>query len=150
MKIPTRWISLGLSLLGIGGVGLTSYLSVKGYEEAKGKEDVLKESGKENFRTLLETVCSFSNEPGQNGGIILYGFGKNHENYSANHYIVEGVNDVDKTQLDIATQCKESFNLPVYPEITVETIEGCQVLRILVHELPDAKKASLFQEKRFA
>ena len=35
----TRWISLGLSLLGVGGVGLTSYLSIKGYKEAKDKTD---------------------------------------------------------------------------------------------------------------
>ena len=39
MKIPIRWISLGLSLLGIGGVGLTSYLAIKGHEEAKDKTD---------------------------------------------------------------------------------------------------------------
>ena len=35
----SRWISLGLSLLGVGGVGLTSYLAIKGHEEAKGKTD---------------------------------------------------------------------------------------------------------------
>lgn len=39
MKIPTRWISLGLSLLGVGGVGLTSWLAIKGHEDAKDKED---------------------------------------------------------------------------------------------------------------
>lgn len=35
----SRWISLGLSLLGVGGVGLTSYLAIKGHEEAKDKTD---------------------------------------------------------------------------------------------------------------
>lgn len=35
----SRWISLGLSLLGIGGVGLTSYLAIKGHEEGKDKTD---------------------------------------------------------------------------------------------------------------
>ena len=34
-----RWITLGLSLLGVGGVGLTSWLSVKCYEKAKTKKD---------------------------------------------------------------------------------------------------------------
>ena len=35
----SRWISLGLSLLGVGGVGLTSYLAIKGHDEAKDKTD---------------------------------------------------------------------------------------------------------------
>lgn len=35
----SRWISLGLSLLGVGGVGLTSWLAIKGHEEAKDKTD---------------------------------------------------------------------------------------------------------------
>lgn len=39
MKIGTRWISLGLSLLGVGGVAITSWLSVKCHEKAKEKED---------------------------------------------------------------------------------------------------------------
>lgn len=34
-----RWITLGLSLLGVGGVGLTSWLSIKCHEKAKDKED---------------------------------------------------------------------------------------------------------------
>ena len=39
MKISTRWISLGLSLLGVGGVGLTSWLSIRCHERAKDVED---------------------------------------------------------------------------------------------------------------
>ena len=35
----SRWISLGLSLLGVGGVGLTSWLAIKGHDEAKDKTD---------------------------------------------------------------------------------------------------------------
>lgn len=35
----SRWISLGLSLLGVGGVGLTSYLAIKGHDKAKDKTD---------------------------------------------------------------------------------------------------------------
>lgn len=35
----SRWISLGLSLFGVGGVGLTSYLAIKGHEESKDKTD---------------------------------------------------------------------------------------------------------------
>lgn len=34
-----RWITLGLSLLGVGGVGLTSWLSIRCHEKAKTKDD---------------------------------------------------------------------------------------------------------------
>ena len=113
--------------------------------EAKGKEDILSDSGKQSFRTLLESVCSFSNEPDQNGGIILYGIGQSHGGTSDRRYIVEGVNNIDKAQLDIATQCKESFNIPVYPEITVPpTMESNRAdnsftIRLLLRHLLDAQ-----------
>ena len=116
--------------------------------EAKGKEDVRVQgqSNKENFRTLLESVCSFSNEPDLGGGIILYGIGENEDIDNDERYVVEGVDNLDKAQLDIATQCKECFNIPVYPEIKVENIAGRKMLRIVVHELPETKKPLYFKK----
>lgn len=38
MKINPRWLSLGLSLAGCAGVGITSWLSVKAHDKAKEKE----------------------------------------------------------------------------------------------------------------
>lgn len=39
MTINTRWIRLGLSLIGVGGVGITSWLSIKCHEKAKEKTE---------------------------------------------------------------------------------------------------------------
>ena len=114
--------------------------------EAKGREDVQWHSGKANFRTLLESVCSFSNEPGLGGGVILYGVGENRAGNGENRYAVEGIDDIDKAQLDIATQCKECFNIPVQPEITVESMAGRHALRIYVRELPDTRKPLYFKK----
>lgn len=39
MRIKPKWISLALSMLGVGGVGLTSYLSVKCHDKSKDKTE---------------------------------------------------------------------------------------------------------------
>ena len=38
MKINSRWLSLGLSAAGCAGVGITSWLSIRGHEKAKEKK----------------------------------------------------------------------------------------------------------------
>lgn len=54
--------------------------------------------------------------------------------------------NVDKAQKDIATQCKETFNIPIYPNIKVEAIEGKNIIRIEVHELPSTRKPLYFKK----
>ena len=54
-------------------------------------------------RSILETVCSFSNEPGLGGGVILIGVAEN-KTGDGPQYLVDGVADPDKAQLDLATQ----------------------------------------------
>ena len=76
-------------------------------------------------RSILETVCSFSNEPGLGGGVILIGVAEN-KTGDGPQYSVDGVSDPDKAQLDLATQCKSVFNTPIYPTIKVEKIGGKQ------------------------
>lgn len=39
MNVSTKWVRLGLSMAGVIGVGLTSILSIKGYENAKEKSE---------------------------------------------------------------------------------------------------------------
>lgn len=39
MGINTRWLRLGLSLVGVAGVGVTSWLSIKGHDKAKDKTE---------------------------------------------------------------------------------------------------------------
>jgi len=115
--------------------------------EAKGKSDTRNpKSGRDDYRTLLETVCSFSNEPGLGGGVILLGVGENREGLFK-QFEVEDLDDLDKAQTDIATQCKSSFNTPVYPEISLEKIQGKTVLKIWVPELPESRKPLYFTNK---
>jgi len=112
--------------------------------EAKGQADI-SPHGKENFRTLLESVCSFSNETGLGGGIILYGIGENRQDEES-PYVVEGIPDPDKAQLDIATQCKTVFNIAVYPQMRVEKINGKRVLLVIVPELSERQKPVYFKK----
>ena len=60
-------------------------------------------------KSILETVCSFSNEPGLEGGTIVLGISEdNHSLFPG--YVVTGIEHSDKLQKDIASQCAESFN----------------------------------------
>ena len=106
--------------------------------EAKGKSD--------STQSLMETVCSFSNEPGLGGGYILLGIGENAKGQD-NRFNVEGVIDPDKAQLDISTQCASMFNFPVRPRIDVERVEDKNILKIFVPELPSQQKPLYFKSK---
>lgn len=96
-------------------------------------------------RSILETVCSFSNEPGLGGGVILIGVEEN-KTGDGPQYLVDGVADPDKAQLDLATQCKSVFNTPIYPTIKVEKIGGKAVLRVIVDEQPFGRKPVYFKK----
>lgn len=107
--------------------------------EAKGEADT-------NL-SLMETVCSFSNEPGLGGGYILYGIGENKYASGKNRFVVEGIKDCDKAQLDISTQCASMFNTPARPRIDVEQLEGKNILKIFVPELVSQQKPLYFKSK---
>ena len=106
--------------------------------EAKGEDDT--------SESLMESVCSFSNEPGLGGGYILLGI-KEDKKSVENRFSVEGVDDPDKKQLDISTQCAGMFNIAVRPRIDVETIEGKNVLKIFVPELAVNQKPLYFKSQ---
>jgi ATP-dependent DNA helicase RecG len=96
--------------------------------------------------SILETICSLSNEPGLGGGHILLGV----ERIEATlfpEYTVTGISESDKLQLDLATQCATMFNQPVRPEIDIEQLSnGNLVMKIFVSELPDAQKPLYFKK----
>ena len=97
-------------------------------------------------RSILETVCSLSNEPGLGGGVILLGVAEN-KTGNTPRYFADGVDDPDKAQLDLATQCKCVFNSPIYPTIKVEKIGGKAVLRVVVDEQPFGRKPVYFKKE---
>ena len=97
--------------------------------------------------SIMESVCAFANEPGMGGGVILLGArevknpGRDEPLYSA-----EGVDNPDKAQLDISTQCASMFNIPIRPKITVEKVCGRPMLKIFVPELPVGRKPLYFKK----
>ena len=99
---------------------------------------------RDSTRSLLETVCSFSNEPHLGGGCILVGVAEDRERHDGRFW-VDGVDAPDKAQADIATQCASVFNRPVRPAIRPGTLEGKTVLAVFVDELPPASKPLFFK-----
>ena len=99
--------------------------------------------GAEVGKSLLETICAFSNEPGLDGGTILLGVSKSADNLYGNYEVV-GVPDPDKLQADLAVQCAQTFNHNIRPRITVETVNEKAVVVIDVEELDISRKPLFF------
>lgn len=97
--------------------------------------------------SIMETVCSYSNEPGLGGGYIVMSISADDSETAPEHYKVDPMTDPDKVQSDIATQCASMFNMPVRPQMTVEKINGLPVLKIWVDELPAKQKPLYFTKK---
>lgn len=98
-------------------------------------------------KSILETVCAYSNEPGLEGGYILLGVERD-ESTLFPEYTVTGITDSDKLQLDLSTQCASMFNLPVRPDVMVEKLDnGKLVMKIFIHELPAAQKPLYFKSE---
>lgn len=104
--------------------------------------------------SILETISAFANEPGLGGGDILLGLKRNDaEEYPL--YVITGVSDPDKLQTDIASQCATTFNVPIRPEITVESVEvehdgrreSKQVITIHINEAQPSEKPVYFRSK---
>ena len=96
-------------------------------------------------RSVLETVCSFSNEPELGGGVILLGIAEN-KGAEYPRYVIDGIEDPDKAQLDLATQCASVFNMAVRPQITVERVKNKALLKVFVPELPVGRKPLYFKK----
>jgi len=56
-------------------------------------------------RSVMETVCAFANEPGLGGGYLLLGVRRDPQDLFASTYRVEGIDNPDKLQSDLASQC---------------------------------------------
>jgi ATP-dependent DNA helicase RecG len=97
-------------------------------------------------RSILETICAFSNEPSLGGGYILLGIEQKEQVLSPS-YLVTGVKDTDKMQSDLSSQCASMFNLAIRIKISVESVENKNVLVIHVPELPDGQKPAYFKSE---
>jgi ATP-dependent DNA helicase RecG len=97
-------------------------------------------------RSIMETICAFSNEPGLDGGYILIGAElEKHSLFPS--YVVCGVEHPDKLQLDLSTQCATMFNQPIRPDIKVEHIGGKNVIVVYVPEIAEGLKPTYFKNE---
>ncbi len=96
--------------------------------------------------SIMETVCSYSNEPGLGGGYILMSISVDNSKSIPIQYKVDPLPDPDKIQSDLATQCASMFNIPVRPQISIEKINGLLALKIWVDELPAKQKPLYFKK----
>ncbi len=92
-------------------------------------------------RSILETVCSFSNEPGLGGGHLVLGVTPSTQiGLFSRVYDVTGVTNPDKIQADLASQCATALSRPIRPQMAVEPLEGKAVVVVFVPELPPTDK----------
>jgi len=97
-------------------------------------------------RSILETICAFSNEPDITGGYILLGV-EQEESSLFPTYKISGISDTDKLQLDISTQCASMFSQAIRPRIEVEEVNKQNVLLVRVDELPPEQKPVYFKNE---
>lgn len=112
--------------------------------QADESEKLEAKHGTDVGRSILETICAMSNEPGMGGGTILLGL-KRDDMALFPFYTVEGVENPDKLSADIATQCASVFNISVRPDVSRELIGKKTVLRIDVVELASSQKPLYFK-----
>lgn len=91
-------------------------------------------------RSVMETVCAFANEPGLGGGYLLLGVVADSQDFFGNAYAVEGIDNPDKIQADLVSQCASAFNRPLRPHVSVESLQGKTVVVVYIPEAPATDK----------
>jgi ATP-dependent DNA helicase RecG len=95
-------------------------------------------------KSLLETVCAFANEPGLGGGWIVLGVVRE-DMALFPAYEVEGIAQPDKLSADLASQCRDMFNVSVRVELSTENVQGRNVLVAFVPEAEPRHKPVFFK-----
>ena len=91
-------------------------------------------------KSAMESICAFSNEPGLGGGYLLLGVVSDQTDLFGKTYRVVGVDDPDKIQSDLVSQCSSKLNRRVRPTIQSESLNGKTVIVVFVPEAPATEK----------
>ena len=91
-------------------------------------------------KSIMETICAFANEPGLGGGYLLLGAVRKGFKDGLPIYIPENIENPDKIQNDLITQCSSMFNVRIRPQIETEVVEGKTVLVVKINEAPESQK----------
>lgn len=95
-------------------------------------------------KSVLETVCAFANEPSLGGGWIALGVVRE-EMALFPAYEIEGIAAPDKLSAEIASQCRDMFNIPLRVDISTENIQGKNVVVVFVPEAQPQDKPVFFK-----
>ena len=90
-------------------------------------------------KSIRTTVLAFCNEPGLDGGYLVLGLRRTKTLFDIQYEVV-GVDDPDKLQCDLATQCSDLFSTVVRPGIHVEELDGKRVVWAYIPEAPAGEK----------
>lgn len=96
-------------------------------------------------RSVMETVCAFANEPGLGGGYLLLGVTRDTHDLFSNAYQIDGIDNPEKLQSDLASQCASVFNRPLRPRVSVEVLSGKTVVVVYVPEAAPTEKPIFLQ-----
>ena len=102
--------------------------------------------------SILETICAFSNEPGLGGGYLLLGVREITDTLFEPIYEPVDLGDVDKLQTELTTQCATAFNIPIRPQIELDTLplknsrSKANVIVVKINEV-DANQKPVFIKK---
>lgn len=97
-------------------------------------------------RSVMETICAFANEPGLGGGYLLLGVSRDPQDLFTNAYQIDGIEQPDKLQSDLASQCASVFNRPLRPRVSVEEVGGKTVVVVYVPEAAPTEKPIFLQK----
>ncbi|MDR1063832.1 MAG: putative DNA binding domain-containing protein [Azoarcus sp.] len=91
-------------------------------------------------KSAMQTVVALANEPGLDGGYLLFGVDWYIDDKGDTVYRAAGLLDPDKTQRNLASQCATMLNVVLRPEMRVETVNGKVVLVVYVPEADVTQK----------
>jgi ATP-dependent DNA helicase RecG len=103
-------------------------------------------TGSDVGNSIMETVCAFANEPGLGGGYILLGAKPATDSFWPVYEAV-GVPDPDTLQQELATQCANTFNVVIRPQIRVGNHDGKTFLVVFVPEVSAQEKPVHFKNQ---
>ncbi|MCW5757987.1 MAG: putative DNA binding domain-containing protein [Phycisphaeraceae bacterium] len=99
-------------------------------------------AGSEVGKSIIETVCAFSNEPGLGGGYLLLGVERvrQQDQLFDLGYEASGLAEPEKVQADLASQCASMLSIRVRPEIHVEKVGDAPVVVAFIPEASPTDK----------
>lgn len=97
-------------------------------------------------KSIMETVSAFANEPGRGGGYLILGVERS-EDESVNEYQITGVIDSENIQANLATQCRDMFNVSIRPQIEVICDNGKNVILAFIPEAQPHEKPVYIKSK---